>query len=713
MNTKNSAKRPSLLILEIFALLLIVALGFWVRVNDLNQWNSTPERAFYRGEPLLTNYDGYYYLTLARDLLEDRYERIDERRSAPDHPLRPSPPPLLSVLAAGIAKVTPFSLNWIGVLLPAVLGVLLALPLYGLGWLVRGPAMGLSSALLGVLSAGYVSRSNLGRFDTDCLIVTLTMAGIFFFLGFAAVTGRRRYLFLLAGLLTYALFLWWWDQVTHVVTLISLFPLLAALVFHYRPRRLEALVFFSLLCAGTLLILTIFGWDMPRQILHSIVSLQSYISKAPMGDFPNIGVSVLEQIERPLVTIMRSASGSWPVFVLSIGGLCLLLLEKPAKFIFLSVPLLLGGLSFLYAPRFQIFLAPVCALGTGFLISEIWKRRTQFALAAPAALVLVGLAAGPMLYRDHRTINLPGINPNIIHGMDLARLKTPQESVIWTTWTYGYAVNYWTRRATINDGQAHTGERTVYNYIPFATDDFQLAANFIQFFSKHGSAGIQNLYKSLGNDNARGLSLAKQVLAAGPEKGRAILASNDLEAVGQLNTTSDWLEFLFPADAPPSYLFLHRKMLSAAYWWFWFGSWDIKSRSGTHPGYELFGNVSVSGTQVTGSGGLVVELGNGLVSYRDQQVRIGSAAINYGLKTRKYDFENGGNKELNVLLPARFAMLQGGQLAGSVFSNLYYHKSGPLQYFRPVELEGSVYQLWEVRGDSFLSANLSPDTNDY
>ncbi|MBJ18198.1 MAG: hypothetical protein CL933_02125 [Deltaproteobacteria bacterium] len=710
MNAENSARPPFLLGVEVFALLLIIVLGLWARINDLNEWKSAPRIAFHQGEPLLATYDGYFYLTLARDLLEDRYERIDELRSVPDHPLRPSPPPLLSVLAAGIAKLTRISLNWIGVILPAVLGTLVALPLYGLGRLFRGPVMGLSSALLGVLPAAYVYRSSLGRFDTDCLIVTLTMSGIFFFLRFAEEKGRRRYLFLVAGLLNYAIFLWWWDQATHVVTPISLFPLLVALVFHYRPPRPEALVLLSLFCAGTLLVLTITGWDVLQQILRSIMSAHGYLSKAPVGDFPNMGLSVSEQGRHSFALIMERAAGSWPVFVLSIGGLFLLLRERPTKFIFLSVPILLGGLSFSSASRFEMFLGPVCALGGGFLVSEIWQRRTRSLLAVPAALVLTGLAAGSMIHGYHRTTNWPPIHPSTVQGMELAQSKTPPESVLWTTWGYGYAINYWARRATMNDGQVHTGERTVYNFIPFATDDSRLAANFIQFFSKHGTAGIQNFYRSLGDDDARGLSLIKEILAAGPQAGEEILASHDLAPVGQLNTTSDWLDFFFPADAPPSFIFLHRKMPATSYWWFWFGSWDIERLDGTHPSRATFRNISIRGTEIRGSSGLVADLENGLVRYQGREIRIGRAVIHEGLKTREYDFSDGGSEELKVLLPTRFAVLQEGKLARSVFSNLYYSESGPSRYFRPVELKRPAYQLWEVTGDSFTGAHPSPDT---
>ena len=56
--------------MELLALLAIVILGVWVRVDDMALWRQQAELAFVDGLPLLINLDGYYFLSLARDLLE-------------------------------------------------------------------------------------------------------------------------------------------------------------------------------------------------------------------------------------------------------------------------------------------------------------------------------------------------------------------------------------------------------------------------------------------------------------------------------------------------------------------------------------------------------------------------------------------------------------------------------------------------------------------
>ena len=690
--------------IEIIFITLILALGFWVRINDLADWNAQPNRAFHQGEPLLTNYDGYYYLALARDLVNGQYARIDEKRAHPDHPVRPFPPPLISVVAAAIAKLTNSSLNWIGVLLPAGLGVLLGLPLYGLGRLWGGPIMGGTSALLGLLSSFYLNRSSLGWFDTDCMIVTLTMGGIYFFYRFGAEPAKTRYLYFLGGMITCGLFLWWWDQAVHVAMLISLVPLVIATLVCYRPPAKEGLLFGVILGSAFILLLTFMGWDLPHRIIETVWSLKDYIAKAPPGAFPNIGVSISEQ-ERPLIhDVVIAACGSWPAFLAAVGGMILFAVRQPRDALFLGVPISLAGFSFLYASRFQIFLAPVVAIGIGYLVAEAWKKRHQRASMKVISPLLVFLAAWPLFANDFTKTSWPGIDPRIIEGMARIRVKTPPDAVIWTTWSYGYIIIYWSERATVNDGQAHTGERTVYNYIPLATQSPRLAANFMQFFSKQGSSGLQQVYEAVGNDSARGLALVKRILAGGPQRAREIIRQARFEPVGANRKAADWLSFFFPPDAPPAYLFLHDLMPPTSHWWYWLGSWDVTTRSGTHPWYKIFQDVSVTKGRVKGSRELEADLETGRVSHHRGTLTIKSAAVNDGRQIREYLYESDIEKHLYVSIPSGFASIQDEDLNDSVFGRLFYRQSAPRQYFQPVMMNGVIYQLWRVRGDRLEAA---------
>ena len=156
----------------VIAFTAILFLGLFVRVDDFRAWKKSPDICFFDGNPLLGAFDGYYYLRLARDLLDDTYEPKDilRYRSRPGNSprpfMRPSPPPLISVLAATTSKITGLSLDWVGVFLPVFLGVLLAFPVYGIGRDIGGCSMGLVAACMSLLSPYYVYRSGMGWFDT-------------------------------------------------------------------------------------------------------------------------------------------------------------------------------------------------------------------------------------------------------------------------------------------------------------------------------------------------------------------------------------------------------------------------------------------------------------------------------------------------------------------------------------------------------------------
>ena len=188
--------------IKFLSFVLIIMVGLLLRLDSLMDWIEQPDLALYYGEPILTTFDGYYYLTLARDLMEGSYAAVDQMRAVPDSPVRPMPPPLMSILAAAVATLTPLSLNWVAVLMPAFLGVLLAFPMYGFGKHFGGVFMGLSTALISLVSPYYVLRSGLGWFDTDCLLVTLVVSANWFLLKFAVEENLRRYGWLAAGFLT-------------------------------------------------------------------------------------------------------------------------------------------------------------------------------------------------------------------------------------------------------------------------------------------------------------------------------------------------------------------------------------------------------------------------------------------------------------------------------------------------------------------------------
>ena len=381
--------------------------------------------------PILINFDGYYYLSLARELRDGTYGGQDDLRGVPQSPRQPALPPLIALMAAGLARITPLSLDWIGCLLPTVLGLSLAWPLVLLSRMYGGRLMAVVAAGLGLFGQYYVYRSHLGWFDTDCLNVTFVFLICYFFIAFGITPGRRRYLYLAAGLSSFGLFTMWWDQAPALVTLISLSPLALVVILYYRPVGRERTL---ALVLGAACLLGLMLWQGPRIItapFESAVQQWRYIARQQTGDFPNVGVSVLEQDRMGLADLVLLTTGHWVTFLAGLAGLALLAWQHRRKAAALIVPFALGGLSFLFARRFIIFLNPFLAIGLGYAAHAVWRQRTRWPLlryAAPALIALVVLVP----FRDSvRKVYWPKEIPPLVEGMDYLARSTPDNAVVW------------------------------------------------------------------------------------------------------------------------------------------------------------------------------------------------------------------------------------------------------------------------------------------
>ncbi len=692
--------------IEAVLILIILALGLLVRLEDIRDWEAQPQRALYHGQPLLTTFDGYYYLTLARNLAEHAYRPVDEMRAVPDCPPRPQPPPLLSGIGNAVRSLTSQSFNWIGALTPAFLGILLFFPIYGIGRFYGGSVMGCSSGLFAIMSFYYVYRSSLGWFDTDCMNVTFAMSAVFFALKFGETKDMKRYLWFTGAIINYIFFLWWWDQTPQVTTAVALLPLAASLAFFYRPAKKEGIIFISILGAGALGILALKGMNLPIKTVQGIIGSYKYISKQVQGDFPNIGVTISEQVIPSLSEIVAKTTDNIMTFVLSIAGLALLFWRFRARGIYLAVPALLAGLSFFFAKRFMIFLAPTLALGAGFIISEIWLLKRRYRVSAVAAPLIALIFVIPSFQKDMRKTFWPKEPPYIIQGMDQASKRTPKDAVMWAWWDHGYPMIYWARRATINDGQVHGGERSVFNGLPMATNNERLSANLMHFFVERGiNHGTHKVYNACGGDVARGFNLIRAVMAGGPSGAREIIDQAKLKPGADMKTTEDWLRFFFPAKARPVYLFLDWRLTVTNYWWFWLGSWNPQRHDGIHPGYASFYGISRKGDKISGrtSSGqaMEVDLQSGTIRFGSKAASLKKVFLRYSgrVETKDYHVEKGLNFE--AVIDKGYAAVMDDSIAESVFNKLFLRHVFSPAYFEPLSLHTPYYQIWKVKGDKY------------
>jgi len=689
--------------------ILVFALGFYVRFDEFAFWNKFPEVFYYDDQPVLANGDGYYYLRMARDLVENRYNAVDQLKKHPDHILRPTPPPLISSLAAWVSAISPMSLDWIAVFLPAIAGPLLIIPLYGLCRMLEGGRfMGITAAFFSVLSIQYVYRTRIGFFDTDCLNVTLIVTITYFFMLFAVKTGFSRYFFFVSGIFFTGIFVWHWDQVRHVVIAISLFPLLVALIFFYRPSHKEGLIFSTICMLALTLGLFWQGYAGVKSLFNDFLDFSQFLATDQTGYFPGT-LSEIRELQIPnLGQVIDYSTGNGVVLFLAVAGLILLLVKNGKKSLFLAMLLILAGLTFFLGNRFMIFFAPVTAIGLGYLADVLWSRKNVSNIMKVCTIGLVLLLAWPAYIKDTKMRFSPALM-NFWPGVKSIAELTPPDAVVWSSWDAGNPLMYYARRKTVSDAQfSEGGERHIYSYMPIADENPRFSANFIQFFAKNGVRGIHEVYRASNKDPVRGMSLIRSVLSAGPLRAREVLtdeisSQNLLLQNGRVDADK-WLQFFFPAEHSPIYLLLHQDMTSSP-GWFRFGTWDLTSGQGDEPIYRPYFLINDEKGKLVTSGGTLEIDGPEAGLFRldedgtDTSLLISHLLVQTGQRITTATFDVQNKLCFEMYQPGRFGALMTNKVAASTFNQLFIRHASDSGRFKLIAEDIPRYQIWQVQAD--------------
>ncbi len=564
----------------IFLIFLCLMAGLLPRISTIGSWNSEANYLIMDNTPLLTNLDGYYYLDSARELLQGTYSKLDQRRAYPAGHPRPQPAPLLSVMVATISAMTGLSLDWIAAFIPVILSFSMAIPLYYFARMWGGRIMVYTSVLFGLTAYGYITRTSLGFFDTDCLNVTFPLIIAYCALRFAQIkTPKRYYRLLFAGFFA-ALYLWWWNISLAAATALSLWPILIALLFFYRPSRKEGICFAAILVCLIATLTYFIPVEQGQQLIKDLYNHFLYITKQNSVNaiFPNTSISNMEQESLNFSEIAQATTSYSYLMVLSLVGFLGLFYRNWKETVFL-LPVIIVGLFSFTAIRFNIFLNPITALGIGFLAQQLAEKITQKSIA----IAVIGFIIGSHLYQ---TLSSPPERKSLYPAQTLSVMKdiddlTPTNSVIYSWWDEGHPLLYWSKRSVMADGMIHSGERVVYLAFPMASDNFKLAANYIQFFSTHGLAGIHKFIAATHKDQKDGFKLLQEILEKGPASSKPLIKKHLPQEYEQNKDIASWQAFLFPADAPPIYLFIDERLLySISRWIHWFGTWDSSLQQG-------------------------------------------------------------------------------------------------------------------------------------
>lgn len=676
-------------------LLGVLLVGMAIRIKPLMSETAFDAIAF-RGAPLVTCYDGYLYLRLARDLATDNYQRIDEKRSPFPRVSRKSSPPALSVLAERLTLVLRLPLRWVAAILPVILSVSLGIPLFLLGRRTGGVAAGLAAAAISLLAPYYVYRSSIGWFDTDCLNVVFPYCMACALLYFGENRNWGRYLWLATAVLLYMLYLKWWEPRLADMVFLSLFVLCLALLYRAKGREL---VYFLAFVALAGLVTWPLKWNAAR-LGTFLQEVDIFLHKGALGQGPAVLANVTEMVPPGLEKMIAATSANVFTFIVGIVGLAIMLVRRTRIALFLA-PLLALGLMGCWVFKFMLFLVPLVALGMAYVVGMAWRLRTKrMVLGWCCTVGLVVSVAIPLVRANARMTVQPKVTPDVAAGMEQMQRLTETNAVVWCWWDTGYTLQYWADRRTILDGGSFSKEWGTFMLArPFAMTNSQAAANWIRFYTVHDSKGMKELRALAGSDQSAALML-EELMGVGPSGARGVFERHTTNDWSQQAVLMKFTEMLFPSSAPPIYLFLDRGFAQKANSWYRFGTWDFNRRTGLNPHYHVMYDCWANAEGINSGSEPVLDGKEGLARIMDSFLPV-NALVQYEKGTRRVRvFPNRSDYHFEYAPSARMGIVTDAAMGETLFNRLYARCERSREFELVCEATPS-YQIWRVRPEHY------------
>lgn len=487
----------------VLAVGLIWVLGVVLRTKWLFDFGYDAAPTLWKGTPLLTSSDGYYFAAgVQAAVAGDTHGRT----RLPD-------PTENAMVAIGwlVVKLFGTSVDSFALYFPAFAGPLIAVPLAAMGRSLRRSALGLVAALAAVVAPGYFTRTAAGYFDSDPFAIVAPLAAVAFLVAQLAAAerdARRPRALGITGAALLAATPFFYDQGGPVSMAIAVVAVLVLLLFHrddafafpliaglglgqltlpwpicvalaiVAPLALARLPLPRLFARGVPLALCGVGfflsptWHAMLVKLHVFTGDASYIIGNDAGGdgppepiFADTTRFVAEAQRIALVDIGARVLGWLPLAV--VAGLGALLAVLRARALLLLGPFAAVGLfSIIGGLRFTIYLSPVAALGAAWLAVAVVSALVDLVtgppqrhptlprrLARPLAVAVVGaLVSTPGLANVWVAHPRPTVVAPEVAAMDELRQRMKVGDVVVGWWDYGYSLGYWTQGRTIVDG---------------------------------------------------------------------------------------------------------------------------------------------------------------------------------------------------------------------------------------------------------------------
>ena len=665
-------------------------------------WASEYPVFFWNNELMISTNDGYAFAEGARDMLAGFHQEND--LSYYGYPL--------STLTYWIVKFLGVKLETAMIYMSVFFSSLVAVPVILIANEYKLKMAGFIAALLAVIANSYYNRTMAGYYDTDMLIITLS---VFVVWGLVRVLEKKDAKSLIIAPLSVLIYMWWYMSAFSLISILTGLFLLYTLIFD----RKNPLFYFEI----SLLLLAISNLDLTLKFIAVIAiyalclfkkevinlkfalgilaiifvifvirgglnpiifQLKFYVFRdAPeVGGmsfhFFNVNQTIQESSVVDFTLFCERISANVITFLISLAGVALFCYKHRSFAVSLGM-LALGFLAFKSGLRFTIYAVPIMALGFGYLVEFVLAnlklkgavlnliRAFIAALVLASALIhIYGYKAEPVFVNKEVEI--------------LNKLKgiAGREDYVVAWWDYGYPIRYYSDVKTLIDGGKHLGRENFAVSFALGSDEMS-SANMARLDVEY----TERNFKEHFNGNLA------QIL-----KDRNLSVDQFFSEIKEAN-------FSLPAKSREIYYYLPDRMLSIFPTILQFSKIDLKSGKNLNNGLFITTRaISQSEKGIRLSGGFTLTSDVTNLIYDGNVLPLRSfieTDYNEAGKLNVKEYKNNESSNISVIFMrdyGRFIILD-ESILNSAYIQLFVLERYDPKVFEPVILDGAakVYRL--------------------
>ncbi|WP_169754818.1 STT3 domain-containing protein [Campylobacter curvus] len=467
--------KQSVLLIAIAFVFSVVCRLYWV------VWASEFSSFFWNGELMISTNDGYAFAEGARDMLAGFHQPND--LSYFGYPL--------STLTYWIVKIFGIKLEAAMLYMSVFFSSLVVIPIFLISLEYKTPKAGLIAALLGSIADSYYNRTMAGYYDTDMLIIPLS---VFMLWGLVRVLEKRDTASIIIAPISILIYMWWYASAFSLISVSAGIFLVYTLIFERRNRACYAQLVLLVLSITNIdiyvKILLVFGFYLgvlfKKELLNFkfilaalavsfalfviggglnpiIFQLKFYVFRAVPESagvsfkYFNVNQTIQESGIVDLQLFCERISSSVLTFLVSLAGVIMLCVKHRSFLVTLGM-LFLGFLALKGGLRFTIYAVPVMAIGFGYFVVyflEILKLKPASFNAAYCLIAVFALL--PALSHIYNYKASPVFSRSEVEILNKLKGIAGREDYVLAWWDYGYPIRYYADVKTLIDGGKHLG----------------------------------------------------------------------------------------------------------------------------------------------------------------------------------------------------------------------------------------------------------------